>query len=102
MSRTDRAADDFFQEASESDPEYWDKLEKQYPVNSEYDELRFRIGEPPKRRRNRVGKSGGVPKDKKRTFSPDEWREYRKAKDKYLKDWYEDYYYAKKLADEGM
>jgi hypothetical protein len=101
VSKTERA-EEFFEDFAESNPEEWSELESRYPVNSKYDELRFRIGEPPKRRRNRMGKSGGVPKDAKRRFTQDEWREHRKAKDKYLQEWYEEYRYAKKLADEGM
>jgi len=97
-----QTADDFFEAAADENPEYWGELEDRYPVNSKYDELRYRIGEPPKRKRDRDGLSGGVPKNKKRKFTQEEWKEYRKAKDKYLSDWYEDYYYAKKLADEAM
>jgi hypothetical protein len=98
MSKTD----EFFKEQRLVDPDKWDEVADKYPVNSSYDEERFAIGEPPKRKRNRKGKSGGVPKNKKRQFSDDEWEEVRRARAKYYKEWEEDYRYAKELADEGF
>jgi len=88
------AADEFFEEVKKTDPNRWVEVEERYPTNSKYDEKRFRQGEPPGRRLARNGQSGGVPKDKKRKFTPDEWIEYRKAKKKYIDDWWVDHHYA--------
>lgn len=89
-----QTADEFFEEVKKNDPDRWEEVEERYPVNSKYDEKRFRHGEPPGRRQARNGKSGGVPKDKKRKFTLDEWAEYRKAKKKYIDDWWIDNHYA--------
>lgn len=95
-------ADEFLEEQSERNPDYWELLAEMYTVNTPYDEDRFDYGEPPKRRRNREGKKGGVPKSKKRNFSDKEWAETQEAKRKYYREWEEDFRYAKELADDGM
>ena len=95
-------AEDFFSEQAGIDPERWEEIQEKYPVNSKYDEERFAIGEPPKRKRNRRGKLGGVPKKNRRYFDDDEWESMRRARAHYYKEWEEDFKYAKELADEGM
>lgn len=103
MSRTDA----FFERAAKENPKRWKEVSKKYPVSNGkevyYDAaVDSMVEESEWNQRQRRGKSGGVPKDSKRRLSHEEWSDYRKSKQKYLQEWYDDLYYAKELADEGM
>lgn len=96
-------ADDFFLEKSKSDPERWEELESQFPTLTKHDYHRAAIGEPISRKRKREGPKGDyVPKSRRRRLNDDDWEDSRRAKAKYLREWEEDFKYAKELADEGM
>ena len=95
-------ADEFFDKQKRANKRRWDQVKEKFPVNSPYDEERFRLGEPPHRRRKRVGPAGGVPRAHRRKFTAEEWMEYRKAKKKYLDEWYQDLHFAKELSEQGM
>lgn len=83
--------EDFFLQKALEDPDHWEELAEQYPVNEE-DALPAR---------KRTGKTD-VPKEKRRKFNDEEWRDVQRNKKKYYDEFREDLKYAKELADEGM
>ena len=104
-------AEEFFSAQSKENPERWKEVSEKYPVTSDYardqiyiDPVDGLIDESPARRRKRNKNRHKVDYEqpKSRRLSPDEWMEYRKAKKRYLEDYYEDYHYARELADQGM
>ena len=103
MTDTDTApqtAEEVFAQAERDDPQRYAELAARYPINSIYDDQRFRIGEPIDRKRRRDGKLGG-PTHKLR-YSDEEWLEVQQARRLGLREWETDYAFAKELAQEGM
>lgn len=81
-------AEEFLARKKAEDPERFRLLALLYPVQTAYRELRDRIGGPPRRGRR---KSGGVPREMKRTFTDEEWAEAVAAKQAGLREWRLDY-----------
>src|SRR5438105_2850757 len=98
MAITDNA-DDFLEAARKADPKRYAELAERFPINTEDDETRFRIGEPPWRKRVRDGRRG-VSRDKRR-YTDAEWAEMKTARRRGLREWEVDYAFAKELADES-
>ena len=102
-----KEADDFFLASESADPDKFREVAERYPTLSKRDYYRIQLGEPISRARNRRKHSiteaeKPVPKERRRTLSPDDYEDYRNNKSSYERDWMEDYYRAKELADEGM
>ena len=103
------SADEFFVQQSKENPERFREVAERFPVNSEYskhqiyyDPVDGLIDESPSRRRKRKEKFPSIPKESRRRLPDEEWEDYRNNKAQYQKDWLEDYYHAKELADQGM
>lgn len=104
------SADDFFVQQSKADPERWKEVSERFPVTSEYakhqiyhDPVYGLVDESPRRRQmKRKDKFPAIPKESRRRLPDEEWEDYRNNKAQYQKDWLEDYYHAKELADQGM
>lgn len=107
-------AEDFLIHQSKENPEKFKEVAEKYPVNSKYAKnqiyhdpaLGGLIDESPRRRdrrrKERAPEDKGVPKESRRRLSPEDYEDYRNNKSIYEKDWLEDYYKAKELADQGM
>lgn len=90
-------ADAWFALEAQRNPVRFAEVAERYPVNSDADEYRFRIGEPPARKRRRDGKLGGPAR--KRRYSDEEWEAVREARRLGLREWELDYAFAKELAN---
>lgn len=106
-----RAAEEFLSQQSKENPERWKEVSERYPVISDYkrnqiyhDPVDGLIDESPSRRRkrNRTRHQPDYDKPKTKRLSQDDWAEYRKAKKRYLEDYYDEVHYARELADQGM
>lgn len=103
-------ADAFFKQKRREDPEKWQDVEGRYPIQPPDDKhqiyydksLDSMIDESPTKRRQRKPRTQAVPKERQRRLDPEEWAEYRKNKAEYHRQWLEDFYHAKELADQGM
>jgi hypothetical protein len=107
------SADDFLKEQSENNPERYKEVSDRYSTLSPYGEKEFyydklqgtMIDHSPEHRQNkrRKYKQQQEPEQpRSRRLDPQEWAEYRKSKAKYEREWLEDFYYAKELADEAF
>lgn len=90
-----QTAEEFLDEARRRDPQRFAALAARYPINSDYDEQRFRLGESPWRKRNREGLKGAPPK---RRFSDEEWAIALAATQQGRREWELDYALAKEQA----
>ena len=77
-------ADEFLAEAKQRNPERYAELEKRFPIESQYDRLRHKLGEPLTRSRKRrendgLGSGRYVPLDMRRQFTDEEWTATKKA-----------------------
>lgn len=102
-----KEADNFLAESRDNDPEGYERLEEKYPTLSKRDYYRIQLGEPISRAKNRrkhelKDSDRPVPKQHRRKLSPEDYEDYRNNKDSYEREWIEDYYRAKELADQGM
>lgn len=92
------AADEFLARAKAADPEHYEELERRFPLSTEYDDYRFRHGEPRGRRLKRIGPSGGIPRHWRRIPTEDE----KQARRAGVREHELDYALAKELAQQGM
>ena len=100
-------SDSFLAAQAKDNPEKFQEVSERYPVLSKRDYYRIQLGEPisraSKRRKDTLTDAERpVPKEKKKNFSPEDYEDYRNNKSTYEREWLEDYYRAKELADQGM
>ena len=101
------AADLFLEEAKRADPARYAELEKRFPVESQYDALRQKLGEPPGRTRKRrandgLGTGRYVHPSMRRQFTDAEWADVQRAWHGGQSDMDEIERHAEELAAEGM
>lgn len=105
------SADDFLKEQSETNSERYKEVSDRYSTLTPYGEKEIyydklqgtMIDHSPQQRQTKKRKY--YPTDEQpraRRLDPQEWEDYRKSKKQYERDWMEDFYYAKELADQGM
>lgn len=102
----------FLVHQSIENPEKFKEVAEKYPVTSKYAKnqiyhdpvLGGMVDESPRKRdRRRKETAPEVPAiPKKRRLSPEDYEDYRNNKSTYEREWLEDYYHAKELADQGM
>lgn len=73
-------ADEFLARKKAEDPIRYAALAKKYPVQSKHNLLRDKNGISPSVARRLNGPSGGVPKEHKRKFTDEEWKEVQEAR----------------------
>lgn len=105
-------SEEFLKSQKQSNPDRFQEVADKYAVNTPYGEKKFyydkfqgtMIDHSPERKRDRK-RQHSTPdpeKPKSKKLDPNEWEDYRKSKQQYERDWLEEYYYAKELADQGM
>lgn len=77
-------ADAFFEHVRLTDPKRFAEVASRYPVESMYDRLRAKLGEPLSRSRKRrqedgMGTGNYVPPEMRRQFTDDEWAAAKEA-----------------------
>lgn len=94
------AADAFLALKKKEDPQRYAEVCKKYPVQSQHNQNRDRDGISPSVARRINGPSGGVPKEHKRKFTDQEWKEVQLARKIGRRELRIDYIHAVRLVRE--
>lgn len=94
------AADEFLALKKKEDPVRYAEVCKKYPVQSQHNQNRDRNGISPSVARRINGPSGGVPREHKRKFTDQEWKEVQLARKIGRRELRIDYIHAARLVRE--